>query len=201
MGSAARFTAPPYAPLQRLRRTISVAKMLDNTQSIICAFCLAAGTPRTPYQCVESCGAALIYPASLPLRFRQDKFSKRPHCDAADPRREEVASAEILQQKQNFLTPMGLLKKRERGLLKKAWRKRLIPRRCAAGTQWGTGGYTVHGMQGTGVCLSKATPGKRGENPAQTPRAGRKHRAGYGFWQAGGKLYRRARTRVSAYFR
>ena len=97
MGSAARFTAPPYAPLQRLRRTISVAKMLDNTQSIICAFCLAAGTPRTPYQCVESCGAALIYPASLPLRFRQDKFSKRPHCDAADPRREEVASAEILQ--------------------------------------------------------------------------------------------------------
>ena len=108
MGSAARFTAPPYAPLQRLRRTISVAKMLDNTQSIICAFCLAAGTPRTPYQCVESCGAALIYPASLPLRFRQDKFSKRPHCDAADPRREEVPSAEILQQKQNFLTPMGL---------------------------------------------------------------------------------------------
>ena len=79
--------------------------------------------------------------------------------------------------------------------MKKAWRKLLIPRRCAAGTQWGTGGYTVHGMQGTGVCLSKATPGKRGETPAQTPRAGREHRAGYGFWQAGGKLYRRAHAR------
>ena len=40
-------------------RTICVAKMLDNTQSIICAFCLAAGTPRPPYRHVELCGIAL----------------------------------------------------------------------------------------------------------------------------------------------
>ena len=43
-------------------RTICVAKMLDNTQSIICAFCLAAGTPRSPYRHVELCGIALKIP-------------------------------------------------------------------------------------------------------------------------------------------
>ena len=68
-----------------------------------------------------------IYPAIPPLRCGQDKFSKRPHCDAAGPRRNTVPSAEILQEWQNFLTPMGLENKGERGLLKKAWRKLFIP--------------------------------------------------------------------------
>ena len=68
-----------------------------------------------------------ICPAFPPLRCGQDKFSKRPHCDAADPRRNKVPSAEILQERQNFLTPMGLENKGERGLLKKAWRKLFIP--------------------------------------------------------------------------
>ena len=44
--------------LRRLRCTICVAKMLENTQSILCAFCLAAGTPRSPYRHVELCGVA-----------------------------------------------------------------------------------------------------------------------------------------------
>ncbi|WP_462339028.1 hypothetical protein, partial [Gemmiger formicilis] len=35
------------------------AKMLDNTQSIICAFGLAAVAPRSPYRHLELCGIAL----------------------------------------------------------------------------------------------------------------------------------------------
>jgi hypothetical protein len=35
--------------------------MLDNTQSIICAFGLAAAAPRSPYRHLELCGIALIY--------------------------------------------------------------------------------------------------------------------------------------------
>ncbi|WP_418538781.1 hypothetical protein, partial [Gemmiger sp.] len=38
---------------------ICVAKMLDNTQSIICAFGLAAAAPRSPYRHLELCGIAL----------------------------------------------------------------------------------------------------------------------------------------------
>ena len=34
--------------------------MLDNTQSIICAFGLAAAAPRSPYRYLELCGIALI---------------------------------------------------------------------------------------------------------------------------------------------
>uniref|UniRef100_UPI003FED8A21 hypothetical protein n=1 Tax=Gemmiger formicilis TaxID=745368 RepID=UPI003FED8A21 len=37
-----------------------VAKMLDNTQSIICAFGLADAVPRSPYRYLELCGIALI---------------------------------------------------------------------------------------------------------------------------------------------
>ena len=48
----------PYAPLRQAMRAICVAKMLDNTQSIICAFCLAAVTPRLPYRHIELCGIA-----------------------------------------------------------------------------------------------------------------------------------------------
>ena len=38
--------------------------MLDNTQSIICAFCLAADTPRSPYRHVELCGVAIDSPSN-----------------------------------------------------------------------------------------------------------------------------------------
>ncbi|MFR3930022.1 MAG: hypothetical protein ACLTZR_19195, partial [Parabacteroides merdae] len=37
---------------------ICVAKMLDNTQSIICAFGLAAAAPHSPYRHLELCGIA-----------------------------------------------------------------------------------------------------------------------------------------------
>ena len=50
----------PYAPLRQAMRAICVAKMLDNTQSIICAFCLAADAPRSPYRHVELCGIAFM---------------------------------------------------------------------------------------------------------------------------------------------
>ncbi|WP_270763198.1 hypothetical protein, partial [Gemmiger qucibialis] len=36
-----------------------VAKMLDKTSSIICAFGLAAAAPRSPYRHLELCGIAL----------------------------------------------------------------------------------------------------------------------------------------------
>ncbi|WP_418759232.1 hypothetical protein, partial [Gemmiger formicilis] len=42
-----------------VRHGICVAKMLDNTQSIICAFGLAAAAPRSPYRHLELCGIAL----------------------------------------------------------------------------------------------------------------------------------------------
>ena len=52
-----RLTA--QAPLRRLRHGICVAKMLDNTSSIICAFGLASAAPRSPYRHLELCGVAL----------------------------------------------------------------------------------------------------------------------------------------------
>ncbi|MBS4912408.1 MAG: hypothetical protein KH007_14870, partial [Subdoligranulum variabile] len=46
-----------------VRHGICVAKMLDNTSSIICAFGLAAAAPRSPYRHLELCGIALTaYP-------------------------------------------------------------------------------------------------------------------------------------------
>ena len=54
-----RLTA--QAPLRRLRHGICVAKMLDNTQSIICAFGLASAAPRSPYRHLELCGIALNF--------------------------------------------------------------------------------------------------------------------------------------------
>ena len=48
------------------RHGICVAKMLDNTQSIICAFGLAAAAPRSPYRHLELCGIALM--KKRPLR-------------------------------------------------------------------------------------------------------------------------------------
>ena len=38
-----------------------VAKMLDKTSSIICAFGLASAAPRSPYRHLELCGIALKY--------------------------------------------------------------------------------------------------------------------------------------------
>ncbi|MFZ2595271.1 MAG: hypothetical protein WAX11_05700, partial [Gemmiger qucibialis] len=45
-----------------LRHGICVAKMLDKTSSIICAFGLASAAPRSPYRHLELCGIALIFP-------------------------------------------------------------------------------------------------------------------------------------------
>ncbi|MCI6622764.1 MAG: hypothetical protein PUD46_04850 [Subdoligranulum sp.] len=36
--------------------------MLENTQSILCAFCLAVSAPRSPYRHLELCGIAFIIP-------------------------------------------------------------------------------------------------------------------------------------------
>ena len=44
---------------RRLRHGICVAKMLDKTSSIICAFGLASAAPRSPYRHLELCGVAL----------------------------------------------------------------------------------------------------------------------------------------------
>ena len=43
-----------------VRHGICVAKMLDKTSSIICAFGLAAAAPRSPYRHLELCGIALV---------------------------------------------------------------------------------------------------------------------------------------------
>ncbi|WP_270763172.1 hypothetical protein, partial [Gemmiger qucibialis] len=45
----------------RLRHGICVAKMLDKTSSIICAFGLASAAPRSPYRHLELCGIALSF--------------------------------------------------------------------------------------------------------------------------------------------
>ncbi|WP_294812634.1 hypothetical protein, partial [uncultured Gemmiger sp.] len=44
---------------RQLRHGICVAKILDNTQSIICAFGLTSAAPRSPYRHLELCGIAL----------------------------------------------------------------------------------------------------------------------------------------------
>ncbi|MFR8707038.1 MAG: hypothetical protein ACLVFC_09680 [Subdoligranulum sp.] len=64
-----RLTA--QAPLRRLRHGICVAKMLDKTSSIICAFGLASAAPRSPYRHLELCGVALAkgLPHCPPFNF------------------------------------------------------------------------------------------------------------------------------------
>ena len=49
-----------------VRHGICVAKMLDNTQSIICAFGLAAAAPRSPYRHLELCGIAFNFSSAHP---------------------------------------------------------------------------------------------------------------------------------------
>ena len=63
-----RLTA--QAPLRRLRHGICVAKMLDKTSSIICAFGLASAAPRSPYRHLELCGIALKIMPPLHLHSR-----------------------------------------------------------------------------------------------------------------------------------
>ena len=58
MGNTAQFPPCGKAPLRQLRHGICVAKMLDNTSSIICAFGLASAAPRSPYRHLELCGIA-----------------------------------------------------------------------------------------------------------------------------------------------
>ncbi|WP_418758912.1 hypothetical protein, partial [Gemmiger formicilis] len=58
-----------------VRHGICVAKMLDNTQSIICAFGLAAAAPRSPYRHLELCGIALGATIGHPPTWRSNAFS------------------------------------------------------------------------------------------------------------------------------
>jgi len=46
--------------------------MLDNTQSIICAFGLAAAAPRSPYRHLELCGIALIIICRTAVSFLEE---------------------------------------------------------------------------------------------------------------------------------
>ncbi|MDR4045601.1 MAG: hypothetical protein Q3W92_05870, partial [Gemmiger sp.] len=58
--------------LRRLRHGICVAKMLDKTSSIICAFGLASAAPRSPYRHLELCGIALKIP-----NYKQKQQNRR----------------------------------------------------------------------------------------------------------------------------
>ena len=64
-----------------VRHGICVAKMLDNTQSIICAFGLAAAAPRSPYRHLELCGIAFI--PHPPRKARPD--IPLPRCSGPAP--------------------------------------------------------------------------------------------------------------------
>jgi hypothetical protein len=60
---AFRYTLGQHRTIPALRLKhrsgICVAKMLDKTSSIICAFGLASAAPRSPYRHLELCGIAL----------------------------------------------------------------------------------------------------------------------------------------------
>ena len=66
-----RLTA--QAPFRRLRHGICVAKMLNKTSSIICAFGLAVAAPSSPYRHLELCGIA------------SDKTAKAQSCRLSEP--------------------------------------------------------------------------------------------------------------------
>ncbi|MFZ1530648.1 MAG: hypothetical protein WAT15_00695, partial [Gemmiger qucibialis] len=62
-----------------LRHGICVAKMLDKTSSIICAFGLASAAPRSPYRHLELCGIALYLTPNLdkmPLNNQKQRQAK-----------------------------------------------------------------------------------------------------------------------------
>ncbi|MFZ1648715.1 MAG: hypothetical protein WAT48_04135, partial [Gemmiger qucibialis] len=62
-----------------LRHGICVAKMLDNTQSIICAFGLASAAPRSPYRHLELCGIAFTFaPRQDILKSRTIRAARSP---------------------------------------------------------------------------------------------------------------------------
>ena len=67
------------APLRRLRHGICVAKMLDKTSSIICAFGLASAVPRSPYRHLELCGIALREESRTNMKERGAYDEKRQH--------------------------------------------------------------------------------------------------------------------------
>ncbi|MFZ2788786.1 MAG: hypothetical protein WAZ45_03870, partial [Gemmiger qucibialis] len=58
-----------------LRHGICVAKMLDKTSSIICAFGLASAAPRSPYRHLELCGIAIKTSIRNPF-FQHNKRSR-----------------------------------------------------------------------------------------------------------------------------
>ena len=64
--------------------------MLDNTQSIICAFGLAAAVPRSPYRHLELCGIALKRCVSGFAGWRAESFSA--DCFASAPSKELYAA-------------------------------------------------------------------------------------------------------------
>ena len=64
--------------------------MLDNTQSIICAFGLAAAMPRSPYRHLELCGIALKRCVSGFAGWRAESFSA--DCFASAPSKELYAA-------------------------------------------------------------------------------------------------------------
>ncbi|MFR4666104.1 MAG: hypothetical protein ACLT8A_04585 [Subdoligranulum sp.] len=57
--------------------------MLDNTQSIICAFGLAAAAPRSPYRHLELCGIALTPLQSHSCRKQLDELAGNTGAAAA----------------------------------------------------------------------------------------------------------------------
>ena len=75
-------------------RAICVAKILDNTQSIICAFCLASDAPRSPYN--RSCKPWSGYMAEMQRRFTKDLGIPCAGFDGdqADPRNFNAAQYE-----------------------------------------------------------------------------------------------------------
>ncbi|MGB5002700.1 MAG: hypothetical protein WBO61_07690 [Gemmiger qucibialis] len=54
--------------------------MLDNTQSIICAFGLASAVPRSPYRHLELCGIALGCSRGRKIAFYPDGDRRGAHC-------------------------------------------------------------------------------------------------------------------------
>ena len=102
-------------------RTICVAKMLDNTQSIICAFCLAAGTPRPPYRHAELCGVALnLY--GQPLRYKHKRLTSP-----------QSRLRWLLRRKQCRLTMRPGALHREKGVMRMQSSRRLTAKRTMRG--------------------------------------------------------------------
>ena len=115
-----------------IRHGICVAKMLDNTQSIICAFGLAAAVPRSPYRHLELCSIALkrcvsgfagwraeSFPRTVLPRHRPKSSMRQTGADSPAPSqtvhwtvcvplwRERAVRIPSLREKQKALSPDG----------------------------------------------------------------------------------------------